>query len=186
MLTIEGGVFSDIITDNPVKIGYDYLSGVNHYCYVQETSKGEDPETYTDGIIKCRVATDYTRTAGDQEVIVFASTFDESVCEFGDCTFTFVDSGSLPTVEGVTVAFDADIDAYVITVAGLGFTDSIEDIDVFIGGKQQEVISATDSTIQIKITGVDSGKEPGEFEFYLSIGIPNGMENLEIDLSMEP
>ena len=60
-MTIEGGVFSDIITDNPVKIGHDYVSGVNHYCYVQETSKGEDPETYSDGIIKCRVATDYTR-----------------------------------------------------------------------------------------------------------------------------
>ena len=34
LVTIEGGVFSDLITDNPVKIGYEYLSGVDHYCYV--------------------------------------------------------------------------------------------------------------------------------------------------------
>ena len=38
LITITGGHFSDLKTDNPVKIGYDYLNGVDHYCYVESTT----------------------------------------------------------------------------------------------------------------------------------------------------
>ena len=96
LVTITGGHFSDLTTDNPVKIGYNYLSGVDHYCYVESTSQGDNPETYaTDGVITCRTAVDYAREAGEEELVVFASTFEEAVCEFSDipdCMFTFLDS----------------------------------------------------------------------------------------------
>ena len=54
-MTITGGHFSDNIQDNPVKIGYETVSGVDHYCYVEETSDNE---------IKCRIASDYNRDSG--------------------------------------------------------------------------------------------------------------------------
>lgn len=41
LVTIQGRHFSDIATDNPVKIGYEYISGTDHYCYVVETSEYE-------------------------------------------------------------------------------------------------------------------------------------------------
>jgi hypothetical protein len=34
LLTISGGHFGTEATDNPVKVGYEYSSGVDHYCYV--------------------------------------------------------------------------------------------------------------------------------------------------------
>ena len=34
IVTITGSHFSDVITDNPVKIDYKWVGGVNHYCYV--------------------------------------------------------------------------------------------------------------------------------------------------------
>jgi hypothetical protein len=52
LVTITGENFSDIATDNPVKFGYEWVGGVNHYCYVQTTSATE---------ITCRMATDYSR-----------------------------------------------------------------------------------------------------------------------------
>jgi hypothetical protein len=38
LVTIDGWEFSDLITDNPVKIGYQVIGGVDHHCYVQSTS----------------------------------------------------------------------------------------------------------------------------------------------------
>lgn len=69
LVTISGGHFSDKITDNPVKIDYKWVGGVNHYCYVLSTSDSE---------ITCRMATDYRRIAGEAPLIVFASTYEEA------------------------------------------------------------------------------------------------------------
>lgn len=38
LVTIDGGVFSDDPLKNPIKIGYEYTSGVIHYCDVVTTS----------------------------------------------------------------------------------------------------------------------------------------------------
>ena len=54
LVTITGINFSDDPLDNPVKIGYEYISGTDHYCYVVETSVTE---------IKCRTAFDLGRVA---------------------------------------------------------------------------------------------------------------------------
>lgn len=38
LVTIEGGHFSDNPLENPIKIGYEYTSGVIHYCDIVTTS----------------------------------------------------------------------------------------------------------------------------------------------------
>ena len=84
LVTITGEHFSDSAADNPVKIDYTWVGGVDHYCYVVETSDTE---------IKCRMATDYNRNAGDAPVIVFAGTSEENTWADGvDETFTFLDT----------------------------------------------------------------------------------------------
>lgn len=35
LITITGKHFGSAVTDNPVKIGYEYVSGTDHYCYVE-------------------------------------------------------------------------------------------------------------------------------------------------------
>ena len=56
-------------------------------------------------------------------MIVFASTFEEAVCEFGDCMFNFLPSTSLPTITNVTVEY-ATIGNYRMIITGEGITDT--------------------------------------------------------------
>lgn len=70
LLTITGNHFSkDDIQKNAVKVGYEYQSGIDHYCYLISTSDTE---------IKCRIATDLNRVPENQEVIVFLGTSEEA------------------------------------------------------------------------------------------------------------
>ena len=55
LMTIDGGHFSDDPLKNPIKIGYEYISGVVHYC---------DIITSSDAQITCRMRLDYDRKAG--------------------------------------------------------------------------------------------------------------------------
>lgn len=148
LLTITGAHFSDVITDNPVKVGYEYISGVNHYCYVQESSETQ---------IKCRIAEDYNRVAQDQEVIVFASTFEEAT--HADPTqrdFTFMGPGLLPTLTSVTPSYTfSTSDKYKLTIVGTQITDTTPDtIDVFVGGVQQTTLSVAANTVEVQIDDV--------------------------------
>jgi hypothetical protein len=141
LMTITGGHFSDKITDNPVKVGYEFSSGVNHYCYVISSSDNE---------IKCRIAEDYSREAGDQEVIVFASTFEEAThVDFDNKDFTFLPSNSLPTITDVDADFTyANSDKYMLNIQGTGITDSSTDtVEVYIGGKKQTTLSVSTNMV---------------------------------------
>ena len=54
------------------------------------------------------MATDYNRNAGNSEVIVFASTFEEAVFADGlDKMFTFLEDTALPTIDSWSAAFNA-------------------------------------------------------------------------------
>jgi hypothetical protein len=128
LLTITGAHFSDVITDNPVKVGYEYITGVDHYCYVQETSETQ---------IKCRIAEDYNRIAQDQEVIVFASTFEEAThTDPTQRDFTFMAAGLLPTLTSVSADFTfSTSDKYKLTLVGTQIADTATDtVEVFVGG----------------------------------------------------
>ena len=163
LVTITGGHFSDVITDNPVKFGYNWVGGVNHYCYVQSSSDSE---------IVCRMATDYSRSAGDAEVIVFASTSEEATWAPGvDKYFNFLSSEMIPEVTNFAVGLNAD-NTYHMVIDGTDFT-GVETIKV--GGHDTEVLSVSATQIEIRITSVEYGTDAQEIEIYLSEGIPGGM-----------
>lgn len=116
LVTITGRHFSDVITDNPVKIGYEYISGTDHYCYVIETSEYE---------IKCRTAEDWNRVPDTTNVIVFASTSEEALCvEAGGCEYTYVDVSTLATLTSASSSWDESTYTYSIVVSGSGITDT--------------------------------------------------------------
>jgi hypothetical protein len=122
------------------------------------------------------MATDYKRTKGDSEVIVFASTFEEAKFADGlDKMFKFVDTDELPTLTGFSVNFNSNLE-YVITIAGTDITDTgIENVNVFIGGVEQETLNTVTATqVEIKLTGINKGSNTNTFEVYLSEGVPNG------------
>ena len=129
LVTITGRHFSDVITDNPVKIGYEYISGTDHYCYVLETSEYE---------IKCRTAEDFNRGTDTTNVIVFASTSEEAFCnEPGGCEYTYVDVSTLATLTTASSSYDEDAETYSILVQGSGITDTDpSDFQIYIGGKE--------------------------------------------------
>lgn len=50
-------------------------------------------------------------------MIAFASTYEESNCEFEDCLFTFIAASELPSVTGVAeAAFDEESEEYWICI----------------------------------------------------------------------
>ena len=116
LVTITGGHFSSNPQDNPIKIGYEYQTGIIHYCKVLESSETE---------IKCRMSMDSRRQAGEQELIVFAGTYEEAVCKASTCNLTFLDSANLPTVERAESSFDAATGKHLITVFGFDITDTV-------------------------------------------------------------
>ena len=61
---------------------------------------------------------DFNRPAGDQELIVFASSFAEAACEADVCEMTFLDSADLPTLSSKSVAYDTGSGKYKIEVNG--------------------------------------------------------------------
>ena len=107
------------------------------------------------------MATDYKREAGDQELIVFASTFEEAVCDFGDCMFKFLPQSDLPTITNVTVEY-ATIGNYRMIITGDGITDTSADTtQVYIGGKKQEVLLVGPyDGVEVLIVDIDSGLNP--------------------------
>lgn len=179
LLTITGGHFSDLITDNPVKVGYEFSSGVNHYCYVESSSDSE---------IKCRIAEDYSREDGMQEVIVFASTFEEAThADPTQSDFQFLPASALPTVTDIEADFTySNAQSYRVWIHGENFADvSTDTIDVLIGGKKQNVLAVSPSLIEVEIIDIDSGLTPQSIEVYLGVGIPNGMTDFE-SITFEP
>jgi hypothetical protein len=135
LITIGGATFSDNPQDNPVKVGYKWVGGVNHYCYVKETSETE---------IKCRIATDYLRAASPdansgEDLIVFASTYEEATFADGlDRKFVFVADDTLPSLTNYAVTFNSDFD-YIITITGTDITDTdVNDVYVYFGGDEVE------------------------------------------------
>lgn len=140
LVTITGEHFSDSAADNPVKIDYTWVGGVDHYCYVTETSDTE---------IKCRMATDYNRDAGDAPVIVFAGTSEENTWASGvDENFTFLDTDALPTISSFSQSFDTSTNEYVVTITGTGITDTdVSTVDIYFGGELQETTAVSSTEI---------------------------------------
>jgi hypothetical protein len=105
-----------------------------------------------DSEIKCRIAEDYSREAGDQEVIVFASTFEEAThADPDDADFTFLPAGSLPTITGVASDFTfSTSDKYRLNISGSGITDTSPDtVEVYVGGIKQTTLTVSSSLVEV-------------------------------------
>lgn len=141
-LTIYGGPFTDDIEDTIVKVGYKWWEEIDHYCYMMSV---------TETSATCRIAHDLNREAKEYEVIAFSSTYEEANCEMeSNCLFTFVDAAELPEVIGSAAAvFDPATGEYTIVVSGSGFTDSASDIEFYLGGQAQTVLSADSSQVVV-------------------------------------
>ena len=171
-MTIDGFEFSDLITDNPVKIGYQVVGGVDHHCYVQSTSSTQ---------IKCRMATDFTRSHGEAELIVFASTSEEATFANGVYKFFyFQDDAQLSSLTGLSTNFDTTTNKYSLTFTGSGFktvsspANDETTVDVLIGGIAQTVTSVTDTEVVVQIDSLTGGDSSNTIEFYLAEGVPAG------------
>ena len=104
------------------------------------------------------MATDYARTVGDAEVIVFASTFEEATFADGvDRSFTFLDTSAIPSVSGYSVAWDPAL-YYEVTIDGAGITDTDPaNVDIYFGGTKQTVLSVDAVSIKVRLTDVNAG-----------------------------
>lgn len=141
---------------------------MNHYCYVQSSTPTE---------IKCRIAEDYIRSARNQELIVFASTFEEATFATNvNRDFTFLDASALPTITAVTPDFSLSTsDKYRLIISGTDITDSsTETVDVFVGGIKQTTTSVSANQVEVQIDELPSGVDQS-LKVYFGVGLPNDM-----------
>jgi hypothetical protein len=125
-LTLTGGPFTSDLKETIVKVGYKWWEEIDHYCYVISVTPTE---------VTCRLPLDLNREAKEYEVILFASTYEESNCEMSNnCLFTFQAADTLPEVTApASAVFDSVSGEYTIVITGTGFTDAAADIDFMLG-----------------------------------------------------
>ena len=73
-------------------------------------------------------------------------------------------------------------------ITGEGITDtSAETTQVYIGGKQQEVLLVgAEDGIEVLILDIDSGLHPQPLEVYFGVGLPNGLTDFAEGVIFEP
>lgn len=159
LVTITGGHYGNVATDNPVKIG-------DNYCLVESTSDSE---------IKCRIAIDSNTVASSAEVIVFAKTSEEMECNVAGaagCFFDYVDGTT--TISGMTEMLDTATNSIQLTVAGTGFTlGDVANTELWIDGKKQSTVDvqATTATFSL-IDAMDTSSS--DIKVYFAEGSPSG------------
>ena len=162
LVTITGGQFGSVATDNPVKIG-------NHFCLVIETS---------DSQIKCRIQIEYTQEPETVDVIVFAKVSEEATCQKSDgCTYKFQESTT--AISDITQSFDGS-DIF-LTVHGSGFTaGDIEGTQLWIEEIMQQCVSVDTTSAVFKLVDVPS-MSLSDIKVYTKEGIAQ-MPQLTLDL----
>jgi hypothetical protein len=160
LITVDGYHFSDDYQDNPIRIGYTD-------CLVEATSPTQ---------IKCRTEPRIQETTGVEDFIVLLKTYEEAVCGFGVgmCTYTWTDTA---TVTSYSVAFDPTENHYVLTVSGTGFAATISNTEVLIDNIKQEIISASDTMIKVRIVDMIQSTSLNT-DIHLPVGHPGGTDDL--------
>ena len=116
-LTLTGAHFGTVDTDNPVKVG-------NNYCYVISTADTE---------ITCRIGDLTVQSATtDAQLIVFARTTEEGVCNVSGstCLFEYVEPQA--AITSIACVFDASTNSLTFTVSGSGFGTDTASTELFI------------------------------------------------------
>ena len=103
------------------------------------------------------------------------------------CQFTFLASNNLPEITGpATANFDEVSGQYQIIITGTDFTDAASDIELFLSGKAQTVLSATSTEVVIQVDTLESGISTNTLDLYFSVGLPNGYTELESGINFTP
>ena len=155
-MTITGGHFGTVATDNPVKIG-------NNYCYVIETADAE---------ITCRIGDLTTQSATTEALlIVFARTTEEMVCSTGsDCFYEY--AAPVSTATGISSSFDTASNSIHVTVTGSGFGTDTSTTSLLIDDIEQTTVSVADGSAVFQVTDMlDSSSS--SIKFYTYEGTPN-------------
>jgi hypothetical protein len=119
LLTINGGPFGDVSTDNPVSI--ISKSGDTVDCYVQTTSSA---------MITCRMDPSISPRSADSEadLVVFLKASEEATCDADDCAYVY--TNDLPVLSSATTAFDSSTLEWTVTVTGTDFGDSTDGVEL--------------------------------------------------------
>jgi IPT/TIG domain len=159
LITVNGYYFSDDYMDNPIRIGYTD-------CMVEYSSPT---------LLKCRTEARVQETTGTEDFIVFLKTYEEAVCGVdGGCKFTWVDNAQLTNY---SVDFDTNENQYVLTLTGSGFAATTDNTEVLIDNLKQEIISASDSEIRVRIVNMLNSTSFNT-DIHLPVGHPSGTDDL--------
>lgn len=133
------------------------------------------------------MAVDFKRSVGKEKVIVFAGTYEESVCAHAtDCQFEFISAATLPTVNSVTSQFDTTTNKWQLVIAGAGITDtSPATVDVLLGGVKQTTLSVDNASILVQVDSATTYTALPVQAFTVE-GAPNGYNSLLIGAALEP
>ena len=156
LITIDGYHFSTDYQNNPVRIGYTD-------CLVEVSTPTQ---------IQCRTVARHEDDIGTDEVIVFLRTYEEAVCadEVTLCKFKWTNDAQITQYSTV---FDETENQYVLKLVGLNLGDNLDqtNVEVYIDGVEQEVISASSQTIDVRIVSVNSSTT-SDIDIYLPTGHP--------------
>lgn len=156
LITIDGYHFSTDYQNNPVRIG-------RTDCLVEVSTPTQ---------IKCRTVARHEDDIGTDEVIVFLRTYEEAVCadEVTLCKFKWTNDAQITQYSTV---FDETENHYVLKFVGLNLGDNLDqtNVEVFIDGFKQEVITASSQFINVRIISVNS-ETTSDIEIFLPSGHP--------------
>ena len=164
-VTITGrNFYPDDVEKNPVKIGADW-------CLVDSVSATQ---------IKCTMKENTQRASGAASLIVFVSTFEETVCSVsGGCGFTF-ESAPYPSLDSVAAIFASKVWTYELAASQL---DGVEasSVRVLVGGVDQKILSVTADKIVVEIIDIRNGAAPGAVKLYTSHGFAGELPGVALE-----
>lgn len=188
-LTLRGTGFQEALGDNIVKVGAQWWSGIDHYCYMTEVVSTEE--------VKCRLPLDLNREEKAYDVIYFMSTFEEGNQNCGTdggevCLHTFIPESEMPQMSGEpTVELNQATGQLEMVFAGTGIMGANgasvpEDMDIFVDGVKQEVLSISDSEIRVGLDNLPGGEGRRQVDLYFPKGIPGGYESYQDGVEITP
>jgi hypothetical protein len=90
------------------------------------------------------------------------------------CQYTWTDTA---TVTSYSVAFDTTENHYVLSITGTGFGATTTNTDVLIDDLKQEIISASDTLIKVRIVDMIQSTSFNT-DIHLPVGHPGGTEDM--------
>jgi hypothetical protein len=123
---------------------------------------------------------DWSREAGQEEVIVFAGTFEEATyADTNDRYFEFLDAAALPTITDVSADFTfSNSDKYKLLISGTNIQDTSTDtVEVFVGDVKQTTTIVSSNLVEVQIDDIPSGSTDQSLRVYFELGLPNDMNS---------